>query len=910
MSEPAKFRLVRCPKCQNLLPELNDFSIYECGGCGAVLRASKMNGDLEAFSEKSDEERIGGVSENLENLEFSEKKMNLSDVSEDDAMLTASCLTKAPRRVVKQDRPGKMGNLEGESSPRWVIDEEDKVAKNIDGLGRAKAEKEYEDLQPKYMNGSGFRRPVHMPDRRFGGRGEIESFQSSQMNDIERKRYSASSSSVGGPSKNNSDFRNGESLKDGYGGSVFNKVEYIGDDRAELLKKIDELRDQLSRSGEIADKPIEKNPRHGWNPQRDHYSASEDWFSDSSSGMNRPFVQHPFPENHPARASYMNHYAEPSAYVNVHGMGSRHSVYPNGNPRSHIQGINDPLMSQMPMRVQHVPAPFHEQRNQGFLSGHYVNSDLAQMDAYEAYAPNTNHHHFSCTCLYCYKKTQVPDQRFSGVPHNRVSNHLGNPISLHVPHNYGPGVPEMPQFRSFNHQTHSRWASEVDSEVNSFVPRRPSRIPPSTGGRYCRAIAAGAPFITCNNCFELLKVPKKVMDQNSIEKKMRCGPCSSIIVLNVSDKGLVVSVHEALAVRESPPVEDDSRKVKLTEGNSNAQARPNRASMTLSSEDYDHSGYEFQSLDREVLPQIVHQAGFTKTDRAKSIQSTSSPSEDEANVDPIAASLKSSNPSELPINGKETSPASGSSLQEYFEYSNKYHRGDRFGKGNKSIRSDPESLVPNKTTSRQNSMKDASEATEIDISTNEYGNTGTSLDSGEPSKEGDQLRAKKAAFLAGIIKKSFKDSKSNKDVQEKTNVTVNGYLIPVRLFKKAEKVAGPIQPGNYWYDFRAGFWGVMGGPCRGIIPPFIEEFNHIMPENCAGGNTRVFVNGRELHQTDYNLLVSRGLPKDKNRSYIIEISGRVLDAETGEELESLGKLAPTVEKVKHGFGMKPPKATA
>lgn len=77
------------------------------------------------------------------------------------------------------------------------------------------------------------------------------------------------------------------------------------------------------------------------------------------------------------------------------------------------------------------------------------------------------------------------------------------------------------------------------------------------------------------------------------------------------------------------------------------------------------------------------------------------------------------------------------------------------------------------------------------------------------------------------------------------------------------------------------------------MQPFIEEFNYPMPENCAGGNTGVFVNGRELNHKDMNLLGSRGLPIERDRSYIVEISGRVLDEDTGEELESLGKLAPT-----------------
>ncbi|KAL6127966.1 hypothetical protein ACLB2K_071327 [Fragaria x ananassa] len=40
-----KVRLVRCPKCRQLLPELPDFQVYKCGGCGAILQAkNRLNG--------------------------------------------------------------------------------------------------------------------------------------------------------------------------------------------------------------------------------------------------------------------------------------------------------------------------------------------------------------------------------------------------------------------------------------------------------------------------------------------------------------------------------------------------------------------------------------------------------------------------------------------------------------------------------------------------------------------------------------------------------------------------------------------------------------------------------------------------------------------------------------------------
>lgn len=41
MADSGKVRLVRCPKCENLLPELADYSVYQCGGCGAVLRGMR-----------------------------------------------------------------------------------------------------------------------------------------------------------------------------------------------------------------------------------------------------------------------------------------------------------------------------------------------------------------------------------------------------------------------------------------------------------------------------------------------------------------------------------------------------------------------------------------------------------------------------------------------------------------------------------------------------------------------------------------------------------------------------------------------------------------------------------------------------------------------------------------------------
>lgn len=40
MEDSAKLRLVKCPKCQNVLPEHANYTVYQCGGCGTVLRGT------------------------------------------------------------------------------------------------------------------------------------------------------------------------------------------------------------------------------------------------------------------------------------------------------------------------------------------------------------------------------------------------------------------------------------------------------------------------------------------------------------------------------------------------------------------------------------------------------------------------------------------------------------------------------------------------------------------------------------------------------------------------------------------------------------------------------------------------------------------------------------------------------
>ncbi|CAI5472257.1 unnamed protein product [Closterium sp. Yama58-4] len=139
-------------------------------------------------------------------------------------------------------------------------------------------------------------------------------------------------------------------------------------------------------------------------------------------------------------------------------------------------------------------------------------------------------------------------------------------------------------------------------------------------------------------------------------------------------------------------------------------------------------------------------------------------------------------------------------------------------------------------------------------------------------------------------------------------VVVNSVPITDPAVARAEELAGPIHPGSYWYDVHAGFWGVMGGPCLGIIPAGIWDLA-LAPllRHCSNGHTRVLVNGRELQRRDLDILMQRGLLDHPGAAYLLDIHGNLADATNGEPLPCLGKLAPSLELKGRGAGMYVPK---
>ncbi|KVH95356.1 Protein of unknown function DUF3133 [Cynara cardunculus var. scolymus] len=730
--EASTVRLVRCPKCENLLPELPEYSVYQCGGCGAVLREIKLEHILRPL-EKPDNDIGTRVSEKIEKVSLEsgspiEKEGDEFEVGR-----------RHGRTIHKRVSSLSVGSSSRKEKRESFMDSDQSRRRRLD----------FDQTKVKVFDNWDTNQEIRHP---FGPIRSRPMGIHRNSSTVEKGRFGNLPYANEGPSSSHLGTFNsfGEHVRNHGGLNEFSRVQDLENDRVELLKKLDELRTQLSRSCTVAEKP---NGRLNGSSYLD------------SNSFNHPSWPQPPPP--------------------------------------------PPLPPHQPPHHQYLP-PYHDP----FLG---YNQEPVLF------------HRPSCSCSQCYNMNWQP------IPTKT------RPFPSFNGREAGyPGSSQLPR----HHLGSLRSAGDLDSGNGSFGRRYPRRrvILSHGGERVSRPISGGAPFISCCNCFELLKIPRKltIMEKNN-HGMMKCPVCSALISLKLEDNKLVASV--------SSPILQQKANEKRSNGSPHSSC------------DYDNCGYTFQLTDTE--PQSSS-GGAEKSDEKSPDSVIDKPSS------PVPF-LESQNDDNL----------------------------------SKSQRTDQE----NPSVNNKKSLKDALVATEIDVSLTEY------LNIDVVSREDDQLRNKKGgneSFFGGLIKKRLKDFSRLSSGAEKarSDVFVNGKLLTDRVVKKAEKLAGPIHPGDYWYDSLAGFWGVMNQPCFGIIPPFIEEFDYPMPKNCAAGNTAVFVNGRELNDKDLDLLAGRGLPTTKDRSYIIDISGKVVDEDTGEELDGLGKLAPTVERVKHGFGMKLPKAVA
>jgi hypothetical protein len=85
------------------------------------------------------------------------------------------------------------------------------------------------------------------------------------------------------------------------------------------------------------------------------------------------------------------------------------------------------------------------------------------------------------------------------------------------------------------------------------------------------------------------------------------------------------------------------------------------------------------------------------------------------------------------------------------------------------------------------------------------------------------------------------------------SVIVNGERVTDEELAAVEPSGLRVSDGRYWYDRASGAWGFEGGPVAGFVLPGVGIGGPLRPD-ASNGNTGVFVNGRQLHTQDVDVL--------------------------------------------------------
>ncbi|KAL8118960.1 hypothetical protein AgCh_016450 [Apium graveolens] len=797
MSEQRHVRLARCPNCKNLLPELTDYSVFQCAGCGIVLRVKDKNFEVDGVSGDfllGDDGSIKDVRST--GSSSMTRRMEISGEMHERHLY--SSMGREDRRNFEYER-GMDENVAGGSK---------EFGGSSYGVGR----------------GYGSHRSDNRFDPRSGERGDDEYFRGTQRGDIGRVRYSSSMHSYEGPlelGRNYDYVETSQFVKSRSDFAEFKKVDYVEQEKAEILRKLNELKDQLSRI-DVASKPKEKVHTDRTFFHQNPYSNPEIWSSDGSGGQKRTSMQYKGADKYVAGPSYTSHYSPLLSY-----MDDREKAAVKFYPTMHtqIQQFEDPSESPVLRGPSYgVPPPLQQQYPHPYYPAQYVSSDKATLKTVKPNSHNIIMHSPSCSCSQCYNKhpqvlptitsSAYGDRRYLDDPNNPMSYPRDKHSAL-GPQDYDPIFLNHPQQSYHNLQ----WSKDQHFGVGVSDQQRHSKVALSSGGRCCYPISGGAPLFACCSCFELLRLPEKFLYTQKSRKKIRCAACSKLIFVEVANKKLILSLYEE--AKETPAMDDESS---YSAKKSTSNFVSNSGSTDVSSDNSFCSTYDMHLSDRKQVSTSPEKIlSSNQCAAVKSEDSTSSfTSEDEDNKTSLSSTNIKSNSSELRTEAIPPRPPSGSPLKDHIDYSIRYTLANQSVKERKNYLSEQEMKIPVKAISQQNSGKDSAAATELDISSNEYFNTGTSIESGDISREEDKTRVKKGSpFFPDIIREGFQDISGDSFEDEIIDVTVNGNPIPNRLVKLAEKFAGLIQPGEYWYDSRAGFWGVMGGPCLGIIPRLV-----------------------------------------------------------------------------------------
>jgi hypothetical protein len=277
-------------------------------------------------------------------------------------------------------------------------------------------------------------------------------------------------------------------------------------------------------------------------------------------------------------------------------------------------------------------------------------------------------------------------------------------------------------------------------------------------------IAGGAPFTICYNCYEVLQLPKK-RSLLGKEYKLRCGSCSHTIVVKLDGTRLDVS--------ELTPIAHLSPTLQNNIGDNMAD------NLRATADERLLPPYSFSVASHQSQEKDKH-SNSGESDSKHTPLGTNSEDSPQSRDLPAEENVISRTPSLPRRDHSGFLPSEGSGI------------------GSRSTRSEHEKVVLLTESCKQNSIKDVCVANETQSSDDEFDGPDYTQDMLNVLRDSSHTRATKVgdSFLTNLIKKSFRMNNGTQNGRAK--VYVNGFPIPDRLVRKAEKLAGAIYPGDYW----------------------------------------------------------------------------------------------------------------
>ncbi|KAF8397054.1 hypothetical protein HHK36_018692 [Tetracentron sinense] len=567
-----KVRLVRCPKCWGFLPELPDLPVYECGGCGTMLKGNggcgiglKDTGGCGTGLKDDMPKLILGDSalrvQVFANVISNSTKFTSPISCEEDEENVTSCM---PKRDPAQKNESVCDSKEKEmtSSSREAVlcsigecsldikngrDQNEygdcnersgiiKLSNGVSSSGEFTCRKNAEsssgaggnrELDENNGNGSSF--ISSSSGNQLGSRGENSSliaqrpldesissktgnfssneplefaywdqdelFRPTRYGIQEKKQVNSQDAWGFHPVRNSTrserggfasrepaylkgslaGHENGSSSSHGHDEFLHcssfyssDKPEYPEQEKMELFRMVDELRDQLNR----------------WYTQRGKKNGRV------PHGATQQGKQRPFSYNYNApKEEVLQCYDANYPWYHPGGYGQRKT-----RPQHHV-------FSQMP------------------FSGQVENC----------------RQHVDYSCLHCYDQDwQCPLQL---PPTVICSNkglcraHHGRTCSNH--YRYSPSSTQLHMDSDFPIRGH-------DTQINHKVNKLYLRERHQSVKRHCQPVVGRAPFIICYNCWKLLLLPADFLLSRKRCNRLRCGACSEVLKFSLKDRTHIV----------------------------------------------------------------------------------------------------------------------------------------------------------------------------------------------------------------------------------------------------------------------------------------------------------------------------------------------------------------------------------